>query len=332
MRDPFPSFPILWGETPLTPLPRFAEKLGVKSCWIKRDDLTGIGFGGNKLRKLEFLIGQALEEGCDLIITGGSPQSNHARLTAAAANRAGLETWLCFAGNRMGEVQGNLLLDQLLNAKLFLTGRYGSQGVLHAMEQKAGEAKKQGRKPFVIPVGGSTPAGDYGYLKAWRELERQREALNIPPFDDIYVAVGTGGTLAGLLAGHTLSRSFTRLVGVSVWEPKEVMQPEVARLSGQLMRVIGEEAYISPSSIHILDEYIGRKYGVPSQEGNEAICLLAETEGIFVDPIYTGKALAGMIGEIRKEGSKDKHVLFWHTGGTPAIFTHVKSFQRGEKA
>lgn len=185
MRDPFPFFPILWGETPLTPLPRFAEKLGVKSCWIKRDDLTGIAFGGNKLRKLEFLIGQALLEGCDLIITGGSPQSNHARLTAAAANRAGLETWLCFAGKRLGEVQGNLLLDQLLDAKLFLTGQYGSQGLLRAMEEKAEEAEKQGRKPFVIPVGGSTPIGDYGYLKAWRELEKQRENPKIPPFDEI---------------------------------------------------------------------------------------------------------------------------------------------------
>ncbi|SEN28792.1 1-aminocyclopropane-1-carboxylate deaminase/D-cysteine desulfhydrase [Lihuaxuella thermophila] len=329
MRDSFPFFPILWGETPLSPLPQLAEKLGVKSCWIKRDDLTGIAFGGNKLRKLEFLIGQALAEGCDLIITGGSPQSNHARLTAAAANRAGLETWLCFAGKHLGEVQGNLLLDQLLGAKLFLTGQYGSQGLLRAMEEKAEEAKQQGRKPFVIPVGGSTPTGDYGYLKAWRELELQRESLEIPPFDEIYVAVGTGGTLAGLLVGHTLSRSSARLIGVSVWESAEVMQAEVTRLSGELMQMLGEKDAVPLSSVHILDEYIGRKYGVPSPEGNEAIRLLAETEGLFVDPIYTGKALAGMIDQIRNKGNRDKHILFWHTGGTPALFTHAKSFQRG---
>ncbi|MBA4494484.1 1-aminocyclopropane-1-carboxylate deaminase/D-cysteine desulfhydrase [Paenactinomyces guangxiensis] len=331
MCSSFPRFPILWGETPLQPLHRFAEKLGVASCWIKRDDLTGIAFGGNKLRKLEFLLGRALKEGCDLIITGGSPQSNHARLTAAAANRAGLETWLCFAGKRLGEIQGNLLLDQLLNARLFLTGQYGSDGLLRAMEEKAEEARNLGRKPYIIPVGGSTSIGDYGYLKAWQELESQRERAEIPPFDEIYVAVGTGGTLAGLLTGHTLSRSPSRIIGVSVWQASEILKSEVAGLSSQLMKTIKQGQEVPSSSIHILDQYIGRKYGVPSEQGNEAIHSLAEAEGLFTDPIYTGKALAGLMDQVRLGKAGKKHILFWHTGGTPALFTHANSFLRGEE-
>lgn len=326
MRDPFPRFPILWGETPIQPLPRLAEKLGVASCWIKRDDLTGLGMGGNKLRKLEFLLGTALAKGCDLIITGGSPQSNHARLTAAAAAKAGLETWLCFAGKRWGEVQGNLLLDQLLNARLFLTGAYGSDGLLLAMEEKAEEAKRQGRRPYIVPVGGSTAIGDYGYLKAWRELEQQCRHLNLPPFDEIYLSVGTGGTMAGLLAGQRLSPTTSQIIGISVWQTAEIMVSEVSRFAGHLLKEIGENQAIPPSSITILDQYIGKKYGVPSSAGNEAIRMLAQTEGLFADPIYTGKALAGMIDQLKNTDSVGKHVLFWHTGGTPALFTHAPSF------
>ena len=149
---PLSRVSLLWGETPVHPLPRFAEAVGLKSCWIKRDDLTGIAFGGNKLRKLEYLLGDALSKGCDLLITGGSPQSNHARLTAAVARKAGMDAWLCFSGKDPGEVQGNLLLDKLFGATIHMTGRYGSEALLSAMEELAREAEKQGRKPYVIPV------------------------------------------------------------------------------------------------------------------------------------------------------------------------------------
>jgi D-cysteine desulfhydrase family pyridoxal phosphate-dependent enzyme len=326
----FPRFPILWGETPLLPLPRFAEAIGAKSIWIKRDDLTGFAFGGNKLRKLEFLIGEALKQGCDLIITGGSPQSNHARLTVAAANKAGLDTWLCFAGNRWGSVQGNLLLDHLLGAACFLTGAYGSDGLLQAMEEKAEDARRQGRKPYVIPVGGSTETGDYGYFLAWEELERQRKQQNLPPFDEIYLPVGTGGTLAGLACGRGCDAAGTHLVGISVWLPKEKAEQEVKRLGSKLMRKIGGEREYSLEPIRILDAYIGRKYGVPSDEGMEAIRLLAQTEGVFVDPVYTGKALAGLIDQVKNGIAGEKHLLFWHTGGTPALFTHASSLGGGK--
>jgi D-cysteine desulfhydrase family pyridoxal phosphate-dependent enzyme len=329
MKNAFPRYPLLSGDTPLVPLANLGAELGVASLWIKRDDMTELAFGGNKLRKLEYLLGQALDEGCDLVITGGSPQSNHARLTVAAANKAGLETWLCFAGNRLGDVQGNLLLDQLLGAKLFATGAYGSDGLLAVMREKAFAAERLGRKPFIIPVGGSTGRGDYGYVTAWYELERQRQQQELPPFDEIYVAVGTGGTLAGLAVGRNLTQTPTRFRGISVWQEREQTEQEVNRFMRQLCKEINHPAAsgLAPTDA-LFDQYIGRKYGSPSPAGNEAIRKLARAEGILVDPIYTGKALAGMLDQLAKTADKSKRVLFWHTGGTPALFTHASSLAR----
>ncbi len=324
-------FPIVGGMTPIEPLSRMARYLGIKSLWIKRDDLTRLAFGGNKLRKLEYLIGEALVEGCDLVMTGGSPQSNHARLTTAAANKAGLETWLCFAGAKMGDRQGNLLLNHILGARMVSAGVYGSEALLRVMEKKAAAAKKAGRNPYVIPVGGSTPVGDYGYLKAWQELEQQRSLYQLEPFDEIYVAAGTGGTLAGLLAGNLLFPQKTKLIGISVWKKRESIQTDIYNLTNHLLRWMKQKkTTVSMEKIKLFDQYIGEKYGVPSKGGNEAICLLAQTEGILVDPIYTGKALAGLIDHARQGLLKEKHVLFWHTGGTPALFTHHESLLRKE--
>ncbi|WP_168188859.1 1-aminocyclopropane-1-carboxylate deaminase/D-cysteine desulfhydrase [Thermoflavimicrobium daqui] len=325
--------PLLWGETPLMPLPRLAKKLGVASVWMKRDDLTGIAFGGNKVRKLEYLLGHALQEDCDLIITGGSPGSNHCRLTVAVANHIGLDTWLCFSGNKLGEVQGNLFLDQLLGAKVFLTGCYGSEALLTVMEEKAEEARKLGRKPYVIPVGGSTNVGDYGYFHAWHEYIAQLDQLEtVPNFDEIYVTVGTGGTMAGLLAGQASTPNSSRIVGVSVWQDQKQATQDILHLTNDLLREIDKPISVTIEDIHVFDQYIGQKYGVPSAEGNRAIRMLAELEGLFVDPIYTGKALAGMIDQLSQTNSAHKHVLFWHTGGTPALFTHVSSLlEKGER-
>jgi D-cysteine desulfhydrase family pyridoxal phosphate-dependent enzyme len=327
---PMNHFVILDGFTPLEPLPRLAEHLGLKSLWIKRDDLTGLMFGGNKLRKLEYLIGDALAKGCDLVITGGSPQSNHARLTAAVANKAGMETWLCFAGRHMGMRQGNLLLNHIMGATMFTTGVYGSKNLYQAMKEKAAEAEKEGKKPYTIPVGGSTPVGDYGYLRAWRELEEQREKKQLPPFDEIYVAAGSGGTIAGLLAGIHLYPQKTKLMGISVWESKETLYQEIRNFTSQLLSWVGHDQSVSMDALKLFDQYIGKKYGVPSKDGNEAIRLLARLEGIMADPVYTGKALSGLIDRSRKGLLKDKHVLFWHTGGTPAVFTHASSLSQDE--
>lgn len=323
--DPFPHFPLLWGETPIHPLPRFAEAIGLGGCWIKRDDLTGMAFGGNKLRKLEYLLGDALSKGCDLLITGGSPQSNHARLTAAVARKAGLDVWLCFAGNDPGVEQGNLLLDKLFGATIHMTGKYGSEALLSAMKDLARKAEKAGRKPYVIPVGGSTPVGDYGYKRAWDEWIRQADKLGLPPIDYLVVPVGTGGTLAGLAAGRSLSPSPVQLVGISVWQKASAAHAETLRLKRSLLAELGAAERAEGGEFLIYDEYIGRKYGVPSREGIRAIRLLARTEGIFVDPVYTAKALAGVIDLAHRGDWKGKQVLFWHTGGTPALFTHAST-------
>ncbi|MGA8943867.1 MAG: D-cysteine desulfhydrase family protein [Thermoactinomyces sp.] len=331
MQPDLQRFPIIGGTTPLQPLPRLARHLEIKSLWIKRDDLTGLAFGGNKLRKLEYLIGEALAKSCDLVLTGGSPQSNHARLTTAVANKAGLETWLCFAGTKTGVRQGNLLLNHIMGARMIYSGVYGSESLLRAMEEKAAQAREEGRRPYVIPVGGSTPVGDYGYVQAWQELEQQRSIYQLDPFDEIYVAAGTGGTLAGLLAGNHLFPQESFLIGISVWKKRESIQTDIYNSTTHLLKWLKQEkGNVSMDKIRLFDQYIGEKYGVPSEGGNEAIRLLARLEGIFVDPVYTGKALAGLIDRARQGLLKDKNVLFWHTGGTPALFTHHKSFLQDE--
>ncbi|MGI6126245.1 MAG: 1-aminocyclopropane-1-carboxylate deaminase/D-cysteine desulfhydrase [Planifilum sp.] len=322
--QPFPHYPLLWGETPIHPLPRFAEAVGLGECWIKRDDLTGIALGGNKLRKLEYLLGEALSKGCDLLITGGSPQSNHARLTAAVARKAGMDVWLCFAGSNPGVEQGNLLLDKLFGATVHMTGQYGSEALLAAMKELAQQAEQEGRKPYVIPVGGSTPIGDYGYKRAWDEWLRQADKLGLPPMDYLVVPVGTGGTLAGLAAGQALSPAPVQLVGISVWQRASTAHRETLELMRSLLAALGV-AEGREGTFSIFDEYIGPKYGVPSVEGIQAIRLLAQTEGILVDPVYTAKALAGVIDLARRGDWRGKRVLFWHTGGTPALFTHAQN-------
>ncbi|PTX59930.1 D-cysteine desulfhydrase [Melghirimyces profundicolus] len=326
MGNSIPRFPLLWGETPLEPLPRLAARIGVKALWIKRDDLTGVALGGNKLRKLEYLLGEAKSGDCDLIITGGSPQSNHARLTAGAARKAGLETWLCFAGRHRGKEQGNLFLDRLFGATTFLTGVYGSRNLLVEMEKKAAIARDRGRKPYVIPVGGSTPTGDYGYVEAWREWRSQVSRRNLPSIDTVVLAAGSGGTLAGLLAGKTILPAPVHLIGVSVWQKEPVLREEVIGLANGVLKRMDRPERVNEGEVHVTDRYIGPKYGVPSEGGIRAIRLLAETEGLLADPVYTGKALHGLIDLARRENWTDKSVLFWHTGGSPALFTHASAF------
>jgi D-cysteine desulfhydrase family pyridoxal phosphate-dependent enzyme len=319
----YPRFPLLWGPTPLHPLPRLAKRLQVGQLWVKRDDLTGVALGGNKVRKLEFLLGEAQAVGCDLVITGGSPQSNHARLTAGAARQAGMDAWLVFAGGRYGKVQGNLLLDRLMGARCFLSGVYGSSALLEVMEEKAREAAASGRRPFVVPVGGSTARGDYGYVLAVEECREQMKKQALPPFDRVVVAVGSGGTLAGLLVGKRRFPDWAKkVVGVSVWMKGEELTGEVSRLTDHLTHLLGMDP-ISQEEIEVTDVHVGRGYGRLTDDGRRAISLLAETEGLFADPVYTGKALAGLIASAEREDWSQKRVLFWHTGGAPGIFTHA---------
>lgn len=253
-------YPLMWGETPLHRLHGLERMTGLEECWVKRDDLTGIAFGGNKVRKLEYLLGDALAKGCDTVITGGSPQSNHARLTAACARRAGLEAWLCFAGKHMGIQQGNLLLDHILGAEMKTTGVYGSEPLLEEMEKWAEEARQKGKKPYVIPVGGSTPIGDYGYKRAWDVLLDQLSEVGAHP-ESIVLAVGSGGTLAGLLAGKALRPAPIKLIGISVWLKADELTRVVVRMANDLLAFLGSDRRLSAAEVHVEDAYIGKNTG-----------------------------------------------------------------------
>jgi D-cysteine desulfhydrase family pyridoxal phosphate-dependent enzyme len=304
--------------TPLAPLPRLSAALGGPEVWIKRDDLTGLGGGGNKTRKLEFLAAAALAEGADPLITGGAPQSNHCRQTAAAAARLGLRCVLVLVGPPQPH-SGNLLLDALLGAELAWTGdspRDGHMQAIFACEQAAG------RKPWLIPYGGSNIYGAAAYVAAVEELAGQLAALDLPPFDRIVFASSSGGTHAGLAVGTRALRWPTQVLGISIDKPLvELTHDTVAALTAETCAALGFDFSLTAADISANANYLGGGYGVMGQPEAEAVRLFARTEGILLDPVYTGRAAAGLIDLIRTgQMAAQERVLFWHTGGFPALF------------
>jgi len=319
-----PRFPLALLPTPLVEATRLSQAMGGPRILLKRDDLTGFGFGGNKVRKLEFLMAAALEEKADLVVTGAGPQSNHIRATAAAARVAGLDVVAVMHGSRPTEVQGNLLLDQLLDVEIRFTNSPDRALVDERIEEVGEELRRAGRRPYVIPRGGASPLGTLGYVECVRELEAQLEAMKVEP-QWLVVATGACGTQAGLLAGSKLSGAPYRVLGVTVSRPVGECETRVRRLATEAARLTGHSLALEPSDVVVRDGFIGPGYGVPSQEGIEAIRLLARTEGIFLDPTYTGKAMAGLVSEIRSGViGKDETVVFIHTGGEPALFAHAE--------
>jgi D-cysteine desulfhydrase family pyridoxal phosphate-dependent enzyme len=299
--------------TPLEPLDRLADAIGTSArLLVKRDDLTGLALGGNKARKLEHLCSEALARGCDTLVTGGGPQSNHARMTAAAANRLGLRCHLALAGHEPSQRDGNLLLDELLGATLHFTGAREYYEIESSIETLAGSLATEGRTPFAIPVGGASVTGVVAYAAAVDELRSQVED---PGW--IFVADGSGGTHAGLLAGLGAS-SATRVVGVDVGTRPD-LDTIVPRLAAEACRATDREP---PSGSVVVDhDHVGDGYGALSSECAEAIRLVARTEGILLDPVYSGKAMAALLDWLR-EGriGGDDTVVFWATGGAPALF------------
>ncbi len=300
--------------TPLEAMDRLAEAVGTSArLLVKRDDLTGLALGGNKARKLEHLGAEALARGCDTLVTGGGPQSNHARITAAAANRLGLDCHLALAGREPRRHDGNMLLDDLLGATLHFTGAADYYEIESSITALAAELTVNGRTPFAIPVGGASVTGVVAYALAIDELRAQ---LDADP-DWIFVADGSGGTHAGLLAGLGASSS-TRVVGVDVGTRPD-LDTIVPQLAAEAANTTGREA---PSEHVIVDhDHVGDGYGVLSDECTDAIRTLARTEGIFLDPVYSGKAMAALFSWLRDGRiAPDETVLFWHTGGSPALF------------
>jgi D-cysteine desulfhydrase len=291
---------------------------------MKRDDLTGLALGGNKTRKLEFLIGEALAQGCDTLITGGASQSNHCRQTAAAAAACGLSCHLVLGGEPPATPEGNLLLDQLFGAVLHWTGelRKGER-----IPEVAESLRSAGRKPYVVPYGGSNTTGAIGFVEAVRELADQLSRLG-ESITHIVFASSSGGTQAGLTVGQSLFGLDCRLIGIGIDKGASGEVPfdeHVAQLANATAERLGVKDRFSASELIIRNDYLGEGYGVVGERERRAIRMVAQTEGILLDPVYTGRTMGGLIDMIeRGELSRDDSVLFWHTGGTPALFPYAR--------
>ncbi len=301
--------------TPVEPLPRLTATLGGGwELWVKRDDQTGLAFGGNKTRKLEYLMAEARAHGARMVITTGAAQSNHCRQTAAAAARLGLECLLVLVGPP-GDSQptGNRFLMHLLGAQVRWTTRASRDEDLKRAFQ---EAWAEGKRPYLIPYGGSSPIGAAAYAYALEELLIHQD---FQP-DVIVLASSSGGTQAGLVAGARLLGYQGRIIGISVDAPAEVLRACVAQLASEVLDRLQAPGSITPDEIEVVDTYAQPGYGVLTEREEEAIRLAARTEGLLVDPVYTGRALAGLIDLVRQGAfASGSRLLFWHTGGSPAL-------------
>jgi D-cysteine desulfhydrase family pyridoxal phosphate-dependent enzyme len=309
-----PRIKIAHLPTPVEALPRLTAVLGGPKILVKRDDLTGLAFGGNKTRKLEYLLAEAQANGAQTIITAGAVQSNHCRQTAAASARLNFDCILVLSGERPSTATGNLLLDRLFNAEIVWTSSEERDRMLQLTFQNAWEA---GRRPYLIPYGGSNTTGATAYVYAVQELLFQQYYPNW-----IVFASSSGGTQAGLVAGAKLFGFKGKVLGISVDESEDELKERVASLATATTDMLGEKTIFLPQDVLVIDNYLGAGYGIMGAPEIEAIRLFARTEGLLLDPVYTGRAAAGMIDLIRQGYFKpDETILFWHTGGTPAIFS-----------
>jgi D-cysteine desulfhydrase family pyridoxal phosphate-dependent enzyme len=304
--------------TPIEPLPRLARVLGLSHLYVKRDDQTGLAFGGNKTRKLEFLVAEAQEQGARTLITAGALQSNHCRQTAAAAARYGFECILVLTGSPPEHPTANLLLDSLFGAQIVYAG--DRENRLRVLDETFAQAHQSGKKPYLVPYGGSNPTGALGYVYAVQELIAQKS-----DFDWMIFASSSGGTQAGLTLGARMFGFTGNLLGISVDEPRRDLQAHVAELAS---RTASEKFGIAESfpldAILVKDDYGLPGYGVLTDNEKEAVHLFARTEGLLLDPVYTGRAAGGMIDLARKGFFKSgDSILFWHTGGQPALFAEA---------
>lgn len=305
--------------SPLEALPRLSKYLGGPELWIKRDDQTGLALGGNKTRKLEFLVADALRNGHDHLVTMGAPQSNHCRQTAAAAAHFGLGCSLVLRGSEQTEMSGNLLLDRLLGAHLYWSGdETPPQFAPRVMR----ELEAMGRKPYLVPYGGSNVLGATSYVAAMGELMRQLSAENLN-IDFIIFASSSGGTQAGLVLGAHVYDFRGKLLGISVDRPAGDLKSQAAALATATSTHLGLGLLSLHDRFEVNDDYLGDGYGILSETEREAITLLAQKEGVLLDPVYTGRAMGGLIDLIRWGAfTRGQRVLFWHTGGSPALFAY----------
>lgn len=310
----FPRLHFAHLPTRIEELPRLTEHLNGPRILVKRDDQTGLAFGGNKTRKLEFLMAEALEQGAKMLITGGALQSNHCRQTAAAAARFGLDCTLVLNGEMPDQPSANLLLDQLFGAELVTIKDRSLRD--QTLQETYNKAVTEGRKPYLVTSGGSSPTGALGYAYAMKEFMEQNVRT-----DWIVFGTSSGGTHAGLVLGQRLFGYKGKVLGISIDEPEEWLRSRVSALASEASEKIGERIEFMSDDVFANEEYCRAGYGVLTDAEREAVKLFAKYEGLLLDPVYTGRAAAGMIDLIRKGFfKKDETVLFWHTGGQPALF------------
>lgn len=314
-----PRFPLATLPTPLDELLRLSDELGIRVL-MKRDDLTGFALGGNKVRKLEFLVADALAQGADVLVTGGGVQSNHVRTTAAAARKAGMDAIGVFFSSPSQQVNGNLLLDQILGAELVYAGTEDKLETDLIVRQVAEEARAKGRRPYIIPVGGSTRLGCFSYVLAVEELVRQLQARSVVP-DYLFITTGSCGTHAGILAGVKHYSLNLPVYGITVSRRVAECRERITRLVAETLTFIEHPLSLLESDIILNGDYLGLGYAKITPEAREAIRHVARLEGILLDPVYTGKTMAGLIDLARRgEIQRGSTVVFWHTGGQPGIF------------
>jgi len=317
--------------TPLVELRRLSHVLGGPRIWMKRDDQTGLALGGNKTRKLEYLVGDALARGADTLITGGAAQSNHCRQTAAAAAACGLECHLVLGGGPGDVATGNLLLDELLGAQLHWTGPHRKGEDIPRIAEALRDA---GRTPYVVPYGGSSAVGATGFVEAVRELGDQLRDADLR-FGQVVFASSSAGTHAGLLVGRHCHAQDFGLLGIQVDKDDADALPlarRVRELADATAAHLGLRVRFDEDEVRLDDGRAGAGYGVVGEAEREAIRLVAQTEGVLLDPVYTGRAMAGLIERVRRGAlPRDAPVLFWHTGGAPALFAYARDLLPGAR-
>ena len=312
-----PRFRLFDGPSPLHRLPRFSAVLGAGAdIWIKREDLLPLAFGGNKLRNLEFLVGAALADDADVLVTSGRRWSNHCRLTAAAGAVAGLPVHLVLTGPPISPPGTNERLDRLLGAIVHVAATDARADREALVDEVLASLRAEGRRPYVVPIGGSGAIGAAGQVLGGLELAAQARALGMEP-GAVVLPSATGATQAGILVGLRLGGLASRVIGIAVASPPAELVPVIAQLLKDLRPLAG--LGVDEAEIDLDGEFRGPAYGVPTPAAAEAAELLARTEGILVDPIYTAKALAGLVAGIRS-GQLTGSSVFWHAGGTPGLF------------
>lgn len=299
--------------TPIEALPRLTKTLNGPQIFVKRDDQTGLAFGGNKARKLEFLVADAEAKGARTLITAGAVQSNHCRQTAAAAKRSGFECILVLTGEKPTHLTGNTYLDHFLGAEIVWADGGDREQTLSEVFDAA---RAEGKHPYLIPYGGSNAIGATAYAFAMKEMLEQK-----PELDWVVIPSSSGGTQAGLVVGQKIFGYQGMVLGISVDNPADELKEKVAKLAMETSQLLGKDLEFSKDEILVNDDFLGAGYGIMGDPELEALTLFAQQEGLLLDPVYTGRAVAGLIELIRSGYfTADQNVLFWHTGGTPALF------------